>query len=104
MPNNSENLSEKFNLLVENLKNNYGLSFDEIIELSTKLSYKEKILVPLEVLKNRNLGVLESTTLYLKDEKGMKFSEIAKALERDDRTIWTTYHKAKKKLGEKKSE
>lgn len=102
MPDNSENLSKKFNLLVENLRQNYGLSFDEILELSTTLSGKEKVSIPLEVLKNRDLGVLESTTIYLKDEKDMKFSEIAKALDRDDRTIWATYHKAKKKLGEKK--
>ena len=94
-----EELQNKFNLLVENLKNIDGISFDEIIELTSHLVDKQKTNVPLEVLKNRDLGVLESLTVHLKDEQNMKFSEIDRALERDDRTIWATYHKAKKKVG-----
>ena len=41
--------------------------------------------------------MLESITMYLKDEVGMSFKEIAKMLDRNYKTIWTSYQKAKKK-------
>ncbi|MBR9677316.1 hypothetical protein GOV04_04195 [Candidatus Woesearchaeota archaeon] len=98
------NIKEKFNKLVENLQKIYGLTFDEILVLTGEVSEKLQFSIPLDIFKNRSLGVLESITVYLKDTKGLKFSQIARALERDDRTIWATYHKAKKKLenGKKK--
>lgn len=100
MPSNNEETVKKLNKLIENLRNIYGISFDEILKLTSEVKKDEekKYLIPIEVLKNRDLGALESITVYLKDEKEMKFSEIAKALDRDDRTIWATYHKAKEKL------
>ena len=54
-------------------------------------------MIPLSIFKDKRLTVLESITIYLK-EKEMKFSEIAKLLERDQRNIWTIYSRAKKKL------
>jgi hypothetical protein len=33
----------------------------------------------------------------LKEEKEMTYHKIAEALNRDDRTIWTVYNRAKKK-------
>jgi len=47
------------------------------------------------------LTILESAILYLKG-KGMRFSEIGKLLERDERNIWTTYSRAIKKLANEK--
>ncbi|NQU79468.1 sigma-70 region 4 domain-containing protein [Candidatus Woesearchaeota archaeon] len=38
-------------------------------------------------------------TTYLRDRQGMSFHEIAVLLNRDDRTVWTCYHRAKKKTG-----
>ena len=35
---------------------------------------------------------------FIKDEKQLTFHQIAVLLKRDDRTIWTTYQKAKNKL------
>lgn len=55
------------------------------------------IQIPIHVFQNRRYGTLESLARYLKDEKGMKFHSIAKALNRDDRTIWTSYSRAMKK-------
>src|SRR6185437_12475709 len=40
---------------------------------------------------------LEALSIYLKDNLHMNYHSIAEALERDDRTIWTSYNKAKKK-------
>jgi hypothetical protein len=56
---------------------------------------KEKL--PLEIFKNTHLSVLENITQYLKETKSMSFHEIAAALKRDDRTIWTVYKRAKHK-------
>jgi len=53
--------------------------------------------LPIGVLKDRNIAILESIVEYLKDEQNMKYSEIARLLNRDDRTIWTVYKRAKKK-------
>jgi len=56
--------------------------------------------IPLEIY-TENLGVMEATIKYLKEEKNYNYSEIARKLNRDERTIWTGYKKAlqKKKEG-----
>lgn len=53
--------------------------------------------VPLQIFKNRILAVLEALTEYLKDKYKLKYSQIARLLNRDDRTIWTVYQRAKRK-------
>jgi hypothetical protein len=52
--------------------------------------------IPLDILRDRNLSVLESIVEYLKN-KGLSFHEIAILLNRDERNIWTVYNRAKKK-------
>ena len=54
--------------------------------------------IPSFIFRNRDLAALEAIVVYLKDSQGMTFAQIAKLLNRDDRTIWTTYTRAKKKL------
>lgn len=58
---------------------------------------KRKVDIPVEVLQDRSVSVLEAITEYLKDKKHMTYHEIADMLNRDDRTIWTCYYRAKKK-------
>lgn len=53
--------------------------------------------IPLRVLTDRALSVLEVMVEYLKEEEELSFHEIAKLTNRDDRTIWTVYSRAKKK-------
>ena len=55
------------------------------------------IMLPVSIFENKNLTVLESVIIYLK-EKGMKFSEISRILERDQRNIWTIHSRAMKKV------
>lgn len=86
--------NKQIDTIVENLCKK-GLSYSEIFHLMQKDSIDS---IPINILKNRNLGMLESTVCYLKDEKELKYSQIAKLLCRDQRTIWATYNKAKKKL------
>ncbi len=54
--------------------------------------------IPSFIFKDRELAALESIVVYLKDSQGMSYAQIARLLNRDDRTIWTTYQRAKKKL------
>jgi predicted DNA-binding protein (UPF0251 family) len=54
-------------------------------------------LVPVSLFSNRGLGALESLAVYLHTEKALKYSQIARILHRDQRTIWTVCSRAKKK-------
>jgi DNA-directed RNA polymerase specialized sigma24 family protein len=58
----------------------------------------ESVDIPLEIFKNRTLAPLESIAMHLKEARGRSFHEIAVILNRDDRTIWTCYHRSQKKL------
>jgi len=53
--------------------------------------------IPVSILQDRNLSVLENVASYLKDTFGLTYHKIAVLLNRDDRTIWTVYQRAKKK-------
>jgi DNA-binding CsgD family transcriptional regulator len=102
--------------LVKYMKENIGLSYIEISKLlnrdqrtiwtvynkaSKKLKQKidaKKTLVylPVEIFRNRKLTAFESIVVYLK-KSGMRYSEIAKLLDRDQRNIWMAYSKSVKK-------
>lgn len=53
--------------------------------------------IPIHIFKNDTLSALESIVKYLKENKKLKNSKIAKKLNRNPKTIWATYHKAKQK-------
>ena len=53
--------------------------------------------IPVSLLKARDLSVLETIVCFLKDDHNLSFSKIAMLLNRDDRTIWTAYHRADEK-------
>lgn len=104
--------------IVKYLRENLLLSFKQIAELTNRneialaVSYRnakrklaEKFAVteispysvPVSILQDRNLSVLENIAAYLKDTFGLTYAKIALLLNRDDRTIWTVYQRAKKK-------
>jgi len=104
------------NLILEELSEKYMLGKEEILEsliykLARKynisnstishLIYFEELEIPLSIFTNDGLGGLEAITKYLKENLKMKYSEIAKELKRDQRTIWSSYNKATKKRKEK---
>jgi DNA-binding CsgD family transcriptional regulator len=84
---------------ISSLKEKFNLSLDEISELieSEKLK-EEKVIIPISIFTIEQLGPAESLVKYMKENLNMKFSEIAKILNRDDRTIWATYSNAHKKM------
>ena len=53
--------------------------------------------VPLQIFNNRTLSILESLTVYLKEEANLRYCQISSLLNKDARTIWTAYHRAIKK-------
>src|SRR3989344_5571874 len=54
--------------------------------------------VPIEIFAVDNLNPLEAVIKYLKENRKLKYSQIADLLERDDRVIWNTYNKIKIKI------
>lgn len=81
---------------------------DLLVALESFISiYKEERLkkdkpgIPLSILSNRKLGVLEAVTKYMKENLSLKYSKIASLINRDERTIWAAYANAKKKNKEK---
>lgn len=55
--------------------------------------------VPIAILSDRKLSALEHIIAYLKEYHELSYKEIATLLNRDQRTIWTTYQRTKKKRG-----
>ena len=53
--------------------------------------------IPVSILKNRRLSVLENIVCYLKDSFNLNYHAIATLLNRNDRTVWTVYQRARKK-------
>ncbi len=97
-----ENLNMNYKEIAEKLGRNERTVWTSYSKATKKMKEPIKIKkteasIPLSKLRNKNLTILESLIKYLK-EKGMKYSEIAKLLERDQRNIWTIYSRAKKKL------
>jgi len=74
-----------------------------IVTLPIMKLEKTFMLLPTSIFKNRKLTTLEAIIVYLKDN-GLKNSEIARLLNRDQRNIWTTYQKAENKLDNKTKE
>ena len=103
--------------IVKYLRENLLLSFKQIASLTNRnpislaVSYRiakkkmeakfaEEISpysIPVSILQDRNLSVLENVASYLKDTFGLTYHKIAVLLNRNDRTIWTVYQRAKKK-------
>jgi hypothetical protein len=58
---------------------------------------RQFVSIPSFVFRDRSVAVLECLVEYLKDERKLSFHEIAVLLNRNDRTVWTVYTRAKKK-------
>lgn len=89
------------------IENNFELNlelednFQENLFLNQFYLKREEInnqhhIIPCSVFRQGNSG-LESIIKYLKEEKKLSYVEISKILNRDQRTIWTTYNKVKNK-------
>jgi len=68
-------------------------------KMSSHLPVNHDINVPVSIFQDSKLSPTEALVYYLKEQRQLPFSEIAKLLHRNDRTVWTTYSRAKKKYG-----
>jgi len=55
-----------------------------------------EFMIPLSIFYDRKKSVLQAIIAYLKDECKLTYHQIAVYLNRDDRTIWTTYNRKQK--------
>ena len=51
------------------------------------------IRIPSSIFRNTPLSILEAIVDYLKTDKGLNFHQIGMLLGRDERNIWTIYHR-----------
>jgi len=66
--------------------------------LHAGIENETKIAIPLSIFLDRSLGVLESLVFYLRSEYQMRYCAIARLVNRDQRTVWVTYDRVKKKV------
>ncbi len=88
--------AEAVKLLLETLADKYDVSPDQVV----KAFYSDSKDIPLSAFAADKLSVLEIVVKYLREEIKLKYSEIARLLNRDDRTIWSTYNNSRKKSTE----
>jgi DNA-directed RNA polymerase specialized sigma24 family protein len=96
-----ENLNMNYKGIASELKRDQRTIWTAYKKASEKmkkpLEIKEtKMFLSLSVFKDRKLTILESIIVYLR-EKGLRYSEIAELVNRDQRNIWTIYSKTIKK-------
>lgn len=86
---------EALKLLLEHFKEEYELTSEQILEIASGHTRKDGI--PLAAFSNKTLSSLEIIVKYLKEDSDKTYHQIAIILNRDDRTIWSTYNSASKK-------
>jgi len=62
---------------------------------------KNRITLPISILTSSSLTVFEAVVWHLHEKGGLTYHEIGELLKRDERNIWTVYHRALKKMGVK---
>jgi hypothetical protein len=83
------------------LKDKYNIGLEELLESSNQEEVEEtEIVIPIMIF-NRGLSPAEALAKYLKENMNMRFSEIARLINRDERTIWINYRDANRKKKEK---
>ncbi len=94
-----ENLLE---VLDEKLAEKYGVGLDEVLASirARKIRDAEEVKVPIDIF-TQETGAAESLCKYLKENKGLNFSEIARTINRDPRTVWINYTNAVRKVSDK---
>jgi len=82
--------------LIGYLEQEKGFNSDEIIRLIVRGGKPKDVEIPTCIF-NGKLSALETIVKYLKENLDLKYSSIAKLLNRNDRTIWITYSNSRKK-------
>lgn len=89
------NAIELLKKVIKALKQSHNLTINDLIRLYNSVGKKEST-VPLSVFSGK-LSPSESLCKYMKENLKMNYREIAINLNRDERSIWTSYNRAIKK-------
>lgn len=87
----SPQINELFTHFLKLMKDQ-GMSFDQL----SQLYHAEEASVPVEIFAKK-LSPSEAVCKFLKENRKKSFHEIAVLLDRDDRSVWTSYHRALQK-------
>jgi len=79
------------------LTNNNSNKYKKGVKRDRRLSTTSTFQIPTSIFKDRKVSILEALVEYLKDKKELSYHEISILINRDERNIWTVYHRAKKK-------
>ena len=88
-------------LAVDDIKERYNLAPSEILSLIEEKPISKEILIPVSIFEAESLSALEAVCKYLKEELDLNYPKIALLLNRNSRTVWTTYNNAVKKIRER---
>ena len=94
-----EDLINQFLSIKENLAKQ-GVTFEELLKIVEKKEQEKLEQVPITIFHTDKLSALEAIVKYLKENLELPNRKIAQLLNRDSRTIWSTYANAAKKLPE----
>ncbi|MBN2368112.1 hypothetical protein JXC34_03760 [Candidatus Woesearchaeota archaeon] len=93
---------QKLKELASEFREEYDLDINQILSAPVKSGES----IPLSVFRTKRLSCLEIIVKFLKENRGKSYHEAAVLLNRNDRTIWTTYRnsllKHKAQLGQDK--
>ena len=89
---------ELLDAFLNHLRKEHTLTDTEVNSLLAEFKQHEQTLLPINIFNTEALSSLEAITKYLKENKHLTYHQIAIVLKRDDRTIWTTYNKSRKKM------
>jgi cyanate lyase len=89
----SDNKKVILRLLTQEIKKKYKFNNQQI---SSLIELKQDIEIPSNIFV-KELGGLEAIVKYLVENLNLSYREISELLNRDERTIWTAYHKARTK-------
>ncbi len=92
-----DDLYTHFKSIGETLKQKYSLTNQQLIY---SLQPKEENSIPISIF-TKQLSCLETIVKFLKEEKQLTYHQTGVVLNRNDRTIWITYHNAQKKKAER---
>lgn len=89
---------EKFQNIVNILKEKYNLSSYDLIDILLKKKIEKPMdMIPVSIFKNDSLSALESIVKYMKENLNISSKKTAELLNRNISTISSTYIKASKK-------
>ena len=75
----------------------WGACHDASAKAEDFTAEESSVRIPVSIFSDRSLSVLEALAWYMKEELNLRLCSIAGLLNKDQRTVWTVYNRARKK-------